>query len=112
MRCVVGATAPEARSDPPARRGAPTASARLLLCGYTDPMTATAPAPPLILIAANPEHSLAGVLEGEHYAVVQVHTGTLALEWVRDMRPDTIILDARSVQKAGIEDGRLLPRDT
>src|SRR5256885_427095 len=41
-------------------------------------MTATAPVPPLILIAASPEHSLASVFEGRNYIVVQVHTGTLA----------------------------------
>ena len=74
-------------------------------------MTATAPAPPLILIAANPEHSLAGVLEGEHYAVVQVHTGTLALEWVRDVRPDVIILDADLPDMSGIDACRLLHSD-
>ena len=53
-------------------------------------MTATAPVPPLILIAASPEHSLASVFEGRNYIVVQVHTGTLAGEWVRDVRPDTM----------------------
>src|SRR5882672_6468559 len=74
-------------------------------------MTTTAPAPPLILIAANPEHSLAGVLEGEHYAVVQVHTGTLALEWVRDVRPDVIILDADLPDMSGIDACRLLHSD-
>src|SRR3989454_4315904 len=74
-------------------------------------MTATAPAPPLILIAANPEHSLTGVLEGEHYAVVQVHTGTLALEWVRDVRPDVIILDANLPDMSGIDACRLLHSD-
>src|SRR5436309_349413 len=76
-------------------------SARLLLRSHCDPMTA-APAPPLILIAANPEHSLASVFEGRNYIVVQVHTGTLAGEWVRDVRPDTIIIDADPAEpKAG-----------
>jgi len=45
-------------------------------------MTTTGPAPPLILIAASAEHSLASVFAGRHYTVVQVHTGTLALECV------------------------------
>ncbi len=74
-------------------------------------MTATAPAPPLILIAANPEHSLASVFEGRNYIVVQVHTGTLAGEWVRDVRPDTIILDAELPDMSGIDACRLLHSD-
>ena len=74
-------------------------------------MTATAPAPPLILIAADPEHSLAGVLEGGYYAVVQVNTGTLALECVRDVRPDVIIFDAELPDMSGIDACRLLQSD-
>src|ERR1041385_944087 len=74
-------------------------------------MTATPSAPPLILIAANPEHSLAGVLDREHYTVVQVHTGTLALEWVREVRPDVIILDAALPDMSGIDACRLLHSD-
>src|SRR5216117_910097 len=74
-------------------------------------MTATASAPPLILIAAIPEHSLASVFQGRHYAVVQVHTATLAAEWVRDVRPDTIILDAELPDMSGIDACRLLHND-
>src|SRR5437899_10471006 len=74
-------------------------------------MTATAPAPPLILIAADPEHSLAGVLDGGRYAVVQVNTGTLALECVRDVRPDLIIFDAELPDMSGIDARRLLHSD-
>src|SRR5436309_7268876 len=85
-------------------------SARLLLRSHCDPMTA-APAPPLILIAANPDHSLASVFEGRNYIVVQVHTGTLAGEWVRDVRPDTIIIDAELPDMSGIDACRLLHSD-
>jgi len=74
-------------------------------------MTATALAPPVILIASDPEHSLAGVLDGRHYAVVQVNTGTLALESVRDVRPDLIILDAELPDMSGIDACRLLHND-
>ena len=74
-------------------------------------MTTTAPAPPLILVAANPEHSLSSVFVGKPYIVVQVHTGTLAVEWVRDVRPDTIILDADLPDMSGIEACRLLHSD-
>src|SRR5882672_10522978 len=75
------------------------------------PMTTTAPAPPLILIAANPEHSLASVFTGRPYAVVQVHTGTLAVEWVGDVRPDMIILDVDLPDMSGIDACRLLHSD-
>jgi len=74
-------------------------------------MTTTGPAPPLILIAASAEHSLASVFAGRHYTVVQVHTGTLALEWVQDVRPDTIILDAELPDMSGIDACRLLHSD-
>src|SRR5438876_11607336 len=74
-------------------------------------MTAIAPAPPLILIATDPEHSLAGVLDGGRYAVVQVNTGTLALECVRDVRPDLIIFDAELPDMSGIDACRLLQSD-
>src|SRR5438046_10303487 len=74
-------------------------------------MTATASAPPLILIAAIPEHSLASVFQGRHFAVVQVHTATLAAEWVRDVRPDTIIIDAELPDMSGIDACRLLHSD-
>jgi len=74
-------------------------------------MTATASAPPLILIAAIPEHSLASVFQGRHYAVVQVHTATLAAEWVRDVRPDMIIIDAELPDMSGIDACRLLHSD-
>src|SRR5206468_872927 len=86
-------------------------SARLLLRSHYNPMTATAPVPPLILIAASPEHSLASVFEGRNYIVVQVHTGTLAGEWVRDVRPDTIIIDAELPDMSGIDACRLLHSD-
>src|SRR5205809_2041553 len=86
-------------------------SARLLLRSHCDPMTATAPVPPLILIAASPEHSLASVFEGRNYIVVQVHTGTLAGEWVRDVRPDMIIIDAELPDMSGIDACRLLHSD-
>jgi len=74
-------------------------------------MTATAPAPPLILIAAHAERPLASVFEGRPYAVVQVHTGALALECVRDVRPDAIVLDADLPDMSGIDACRLLHGD-
>src|SRR6266511_3381245 len=55
----------------------------------------TAPAAPtIVLIAVVRDHSLGRVLDTNGYAVVQPASGTLALEWAREIRPDLIILDA------------------
>src|SRR5437762_4313128 len=86
-------------------------SACELQCCGRDPMTPTATDPHLILVAANPDHSLASMFQGRHYAVVQVHTATLAAEWVRDVRPDTIIIDAELPDMSGIDACRLLHSD-
>ena len=96
--------------DPPARPGS-SPSARELHVLLVDPMTVTAAAPPLILIAASPEHSLASVFAGRHYALVQVPTGTRALECVREVRPDAIILDASLPDMSGIDACLLLHGD-
>lgn len=75
-------------------------------------MSTPTSAPPLILIAAPHEHSvLASVFEGSRYAVVQVHTGTLALESARELRPDTIILEATLPDMTGIDLCRSLHAD-
>src|SRR2546426_173560 len=74
-------------------------------------MTATAPVPPLILIAASPEHSLASVFEGRNYIVVQVHTGTLAAEWARAAGPDRTTTAAELPDLSGIAACRLLHSD-
>jgi len=75
-------------------------------------MSPTSPTPPVILIAAPVEHSLSRVLQDTSYAAaVQVHTGTLALAWAPDLRPDTIILDADLPDMSGIDACRLLHND-
>jgi DNA-binding response OmpR family regulator len=53
-------------------------------------------APSLILLAGVHEASLANVLKANGFTVVQPPTGALALDWARDVQPDTIIasLDA------------------
>src|SRR5204862_467083 len=79
-------------------------------CGR-DALPAAASAALLSLIAAIPGHSLAGVFEGRHLAVVQVHTAPLAAEWVRDVRPDTIVIDAELPDMSGIDACRLLHSD-
>jgi PleD family two-component response regulator len=74
-------------------------------------MVLTTGVPPVLLIAVPHEHSLASVLGVNGYAAVEVHTGTLALEWARDARPDTIILDADLPDMSGIDVCRLLHGD-
>jgi len=66
---------------------------------------------PVVLIAAGEEPALAGVLGGGSYAAVQVHTGALAIEWVRDLHPDAIILDADLPDMPGIDACRRLRGD-
>ena len=70
-----------------------------------------ASAPSVILIAVVRELSLAGVLERNHHAVLQVPTGKLALEWARSARPDAIILESELPDMSGIEACRQLHGD-
>jgi len=67
--------------------------------------------PPIVLIAGAQEPLLARLLEGDRYGVVHVPTGTLALEWARDLQPDAIILDAELPDMAGIDACQLLDSD-
>ncbi|HEX9283891.1 MAG TPA: response regulator [Gemmatimonadales bacterium] len=67
--------------------------------------------PPVVLIAAVREQSLASVLEGSWCAVVQVRTGTLAVAWARDLRPDTIILEAGLPDMSAVDACRMLHGD-
>lgn len=66
---------------------------------------------PVVLIAARRERALADRLAGGPYAVVQVHTGTLAVEWARDLQPDTILLEAELPDMSGIDACRALQAD-
>src|SRR6266702_1909062 len=88
------------------------AVARLMRVCDGKSMSPTSAAPPVVLIAAPQEHSLGSVLKDTRYsAAVQVHTGTLALAWAPDLRPDTIILDADLPDMTGIDACRLLHND-
>jgi DNA-binding response OmpR family regulator len=69
------------------------------------------PAAPVILIAVRQEFSLASLLESDRWALIHAHTGTLALEWARDLRPDIIILEAELPDMAGIDVCRALHGD-
>jgi DNA-binding response OmpR family regulator len=69
------------------------------------------PASPVILTAMRQESSLASLLEGDRWAVIHAHTGTLALEWARDLRPDIIIVDPDLPDMAGVDLCRALHGD-
>lgn len=71
----------------------------------------TAGSRPIVLIATPPERANRAVLESEHYAVVHVHTGALAIEWARELRPDTVILEADLPDLPAIEVCRRLRAD-
>ncbi len=58
---------------------------------------------PVVLVAVPQEHPLPRLLEEKQYSVVQVHTGTLALRWARDLHPDAILLAAELPDMPGIE---------
>jgi len=64
-----------------------------------------------VLVAASHENTLPNQLESDQLAVAQVHTGTLALEWARDLRPDTIIVEAELPDMSGLELCRALHND-
>ena len=66
---------------------------------------------PVVLVATRREHPLPAALGRNPYAVVEVHTGTLALKWARDLRPDTIVLEADLPDMSGIAACRLLHND-
>jgi DNA-binding response OmpR family regulator len=69
------------------------------------------PAAPVILTATRQEAWLTSLLENDRWALIEAHTGTLALEWARDLRPDIIILEAELPDMSGIEVCRALHGD-
>jgi DNA-binding response OmpR family regulator len=68
-------------------------------------------AAPVLLIAVAHDQRLARLLEGYLYSVIQVHTGTLAREWARDVRPDAIILESDLPDMKGVDVCRALHAD-
>ncbi len=66
---------------------------------------------PVVLITVAREQPLASILDRHGYAVVQAHTGTLALDRAADFRPDVIILEADLPDMSGIDACWLLRSD-
>jgi PleD family two-component response regulator len=73
-----------------------------------DPTTA---APPVVLLVLAKERGIAKALRGDRFAVVQIHTATLARELARDLRPDVIILETDLPDMSGLDACRLLRAD-
>jgi PleD family two-component response regulator len=65
-------------------------------------MVATSIAPGVLMIVVR-DHVLADVLNHAGYSIVQPPTGTLAVEWARDIRPDVIILDGDLPDMSGAD---------
>jgi DNA-binding NarL/FixJ family response regulator len=72
--------------------------------------TATAPSPVVLLVLAR-ERGIANALRGDRFAVIQIHTATLARELARDLRPDVIILETQLPDMSGLDACRLLRAD-
>ncbi len=73
-----------------------------------DPITTR---PPIVLIAVSKEQWLASALGGDRFAVIQVHSGALARDVARDVRPDIIILEETLPDMSGVDACRLLHTD-
>lgn len=63
---------------------------------------------PVVLIAVRQEQSLAGSLEDNRYAAIEVRTAALAIDWARAQRPDAVILDADLPDMSGMDVCRIL----
>jgi|SRR5579862_1117454 len=66
-------------------------------------MVSTDPTPALILLAARKEHPLERLLGERGFAVVRAPSGTLAVDWARDVRPDILILESTLPDMSGLD---------
>lgn len=66
---------------------------------------------PVVLIAAQEDHSLAGMLETHDYAVMKVRTAGQAVEVGRNVAVDAIVLDATLPDMTGVDASSLLNSD-
>src|SRR6266536_427467 len=67
--------------------------------------------PPTVLIAVSKEQWLPSALGADRFAVIQVHSGALARDVARDVRPDVIILEETLPDMSGVDACRLLYAD-
>jgi PleD family two-component response regulator len=74
-------------------------------------MHAAPAAPPVVLLVLAKEQWIAKALSGDRFAVVKIHTATLARELARDLRPDVIIVETELPDMSGLEACRLLRAD-
>jgi len=75
------------------------------------PTAPTRSAAPVVLLVLAKEQWVAKALRGDRFAVVKIHTATLARELARDLRPDVIILETKLPDMSGLEACRLLRAD-
>lgn len=71
-------------------------------------MTASAEPPPLILMATGRDRAGMRGYDSERYRVLTVPSGTILCRWVRDLRPDVVMLDAELDDMTGPEAYRAL----
>src|SRR5690349_3188815 len=74
-------------------------------------MDAAPAAPPIVLLVLGKEQWVAHALRGNRFALVQIHTATLARELARDLRPDAIIVESELPDMSGLDACRLLRSD-
>lgn len=72
---------------------------------------AAATAAPVVLLVLAKQQWVAKALRGGRFAVVQIHTATLACELARDLHPDVIILETDLPDMSGLEACRMLRAD-
>ncbi|HEX9705331.1 MAG TPA: response regulator [Gemmatimonadales bacterium] len=72
--------------------------------------TDLAPTRPVVLVVA-PEDAPPVALSPDQYAIMHVPSGTLAVDWARDLRPDAMIVEAELPETSGLEVCRQLHAD-
>jgi CheY-like chemotaxis protein len=73
----------------------------LLVCATVNNNTGGSPA--VLLTALSPKRSVTPILEESGFTVVSVPTGTMALELIRDVRPDVVMIEAELADMSGLD---------
>ena len=74
-------------------------------------MTHNAPASIRILVVAGPDHSIAPLLAQQRYAVTHAHTAAQALQLLRGLKADVIVLDSELPDVSWVDACELLQAD-
>jgi CheY-like chemotaxis protein len=65
----------------------------------------------LLLSVASPKRSITPILEESGFAIVSAPNGAMALELVRDLRPDVVMIDAELPDMTGLDVCRIMRGD-